>query len=263
MGIFSKRRINQNASSQPRFMRDYYTNVSPVRGIDGTAFSCIDRIASEFAMLNFAIYRQSDKQRVKAHSLYSVLKEPNLDERHFNFFYQSAIDYFNGGCFWLIRRYDGEVVSLFRMNPEQVQVTRDENTNRRKFIYNGSEFTSRDVAYIPSRYGYSTLYGGSSIRDAVPSVFDTSKHLEGFTQKSFENGVLGKRLVVDISGLVNEPTDEQLQTLKNQMQSEYAGVQNASRPLFKKKGISFEELGSNSDNQAAELSKTERFRKNQ
>lgn len=222
MGIFSKRKINKDASSYPKIARDYFPNALTFQGAEGTAFSCIDRIASEFAMLNFGIYNQSDKQRVKKHPLYSVLKEPNLDERHFNFFYQSAVDYFNGGAFWLIRRYQGEVISLFRLNPLQVQVTRDVNTNRRKFLYNGSEFTDRDIAYIPSRYGYSNLTGGSSIESAVPSVFQTSKSLELYTKKSYENGILGKRLVVDISGLSNTPSDEQLEILKSNMQKSMA-----------------------------------------
>lgn len=263
MGIFSKRKINKDASSYPKIARDYFSNALTFQGAEGTAFSCIDRIASEFAMLNFGIYNQSDKQRVKKHPLYSVLKEPNLDERHFNFFYQSAVDYFNGGAFWLIRRYQGEVISLFRLNPLQVQVARDVNTNRRKFLYNGSEFTDRDIAYIPSRYGYSNLTGGSSIESAVPSVFQTSKSLELYTKKSYENGILGKRLVVDISGLSNTPSDEQLEILKSNMQKEYGGVENASRPLFKKKGIEYSELGANSDNRAAELSENRAIQKEQ
>lgn len=263
MGIFSKRKINKDASSYPKIARDYFSNALTFQGAEGTAFSCIDRIASEFAMLNFGIYNQSDKQRVKKHPLYSVLKEPNLDERHFNFFYQSAVDYFNGGAFWLIRSYQGEVISLFRLNPLQVQVTRDVNTNRRKFLYNGSEFTDRDIAYIPSRYGYSNLTGGSSIESAVPSVFQTSKSLELYTKKSYENGILGKRLVVDISGLSNTPSDEQLEILKSNMQKEYGGVENASRPLFKKKGIEYSELGANSDNRAAELSENRAIQKEQ
>ncbi|MCQ2052964.1 MAG: phage portal protein [archaeon] len=263
MGIFSKRKINKDASSYPKIARDYCSNALTFQGAEGTAFSCIDRIASEFAMLNFGIYNQSDKQRVKKHPLYSVLKEPNLDERHFNFFYQSAVDYFNGGAFWLIRRYQGEVISLFRLNPLQVQVTRDVNTNRRKFLYNGSEFTDRDIAYIPSRYGYSNLTGGSSIESAVPSVFQTSKSLELYTKKSYENGILGKRLVVDISGLSNTPSDEQLEILKSNMQKEYGGVENASRPLFKKKGIEYSELGANSDNRSAELSENRAIQKEQ
>lgn len=263
MRIFSKRKINKDASSYPKIARDYFSNALTFQGAEGTAFSCIDRIASEFAMLNFGIYNQSDKQRVKKHPLYSVLKEPNLDERHFNFFYQSAVDYFNGGAFWLIRRYQGEVISLFRLNPLQVQVTRDVNTNRRKFLYNGSEFTDRDIAYIPSRYGYSNLTGGSSIESAVPSVFQTSKSLELYTKKSYENGILGKRLVVDISGLSNTPSDEQLEILKSNMQKEYGGVENASRPLFKKKGIEYSELGANSDNRSAELSENRAIQKEQ
>ena len=262
MGFFKKRKINKNASVQPRIITDYYSAFSKVKGIDGTAFACIDRIASEFALLNYGIYKTSDKQKETKHPLYAVIKEPNLDDRHFNFFYQSAWDYYNDkGCFWLVRRYDGEVISLFRLNPAQVRIMRNETTRKREFIYNGAVFGQEEIVYIPSRFGYSTATGGTSIFDAVPSVFDTSKSLENYTQQSFNNGVLGKRLVVDISNLVNDPTEEQLKTLKDNMQAEYAGVENVSRPLFKKKGVSYEYIGDSSDNRTAELSQNREIQK--
>ena len=82
-----ERKINENAAKRPRFARDYSALPIIQTNNNSTAFSCIDRIASEFALLNFGIYNTKTRQKVKAHSLYSVLKEPNLEERKFNFFY--------------------------------------------------------------------------------------------------------------------------------------------------------------------------------
>ena len=116
--------MNKNAVNLPEYVRDYVASTIYNTSINGTAFACIDKIASEFASLNFAIYNASDHAKVKRHFLYAVLKEPNLEERHFNFFYQSAVDYYNGGCYWLIiRNPDKEVVSLFRLNPQEVKRT--------------------------------------------------------------------------------------------------------------------------------------------
>lgn len=259
MGFF-KRRINKEASSRPRVAKDYYSGSATLYGgIDASSFSNIDRISTEIAGLNYSIYKKDTKEKIKTHSLYAVLKEPSLDERHFNFFYQSVRDYFNGGIYWLVRRYQGEVISLFRLNPKDVIVSRNEYSRRREFKHAGVTYSDRDVVYIPARYNYSTLSGGRSIFESVPSVFKTTEKLDKYAQKSFDNGI-GKRLQVDISGL-GDLTDEQITELKNNFNAEYTGIENASKSLFKKKGIEFSEIGSSGDNRAAELAENRKLQK--
>lgn len=249
-----KRHLNENASKRPQFARDYTTIQAMQTDNNSTAFSCMDRIASEFALLNFGIYDNKSRQRVKKHTMYAVLKEPNLEERKFNFFYQSCIDYFQGGCYWLVRRFQGEIVSLFRLSPKEVRIRRTE-TNRKEYLYGGSIFTDKDVIYIPSRYNYSTLNGGGSIFNAVSSVFQTAASIETFANASFQNGFVGKRPVIDISGALPEATEEQLKELKDTFQAEYAGAINAGRPLIKKRGIEFSNIDGSTDNQSQELAK--------
>lgn len=259
MALF-KRRINKEAVSRPRVAKDFGTGSTTLYGgIDATSFSNIDRIASEVAGLNYAIYDKETKQKVKDHSFYSVLKEPSLDERHFNFFYQSVKDYFNGGVFWLVRRYQGEVVSLFRLNPKDVKVQRNSYSRRREFVHAGIVYSDRDVVFIPSRFYYSTSNGSLSLFESIPSVFKTTEKLDRFAQKSFDNGI-GKRLQVDISGL-GDLTDEQITELKANFNAEYTGIENASKSLFKKKGIEFSEIGSGGDNRAAELAENRKLQK--
>ena len=250
------RHINNEASKRPAFARDFTALPQVATNNNATAFSCIDRIASEFALLNFGIYDVKTRQKVKNHGLYYVLKEPNLEERKFNFFYQSCIDYFTGGgCYWLIRRYQGEVTSLFRLQASAVVVKRTPS-NRKEYLYNGSTFTDRDVLYIPSRFNYSTLTGGGSIFNAVSSVFQTAASIEQFTQASFQNGFVGKRPVIDISGAYPEATAEQLKELKDNFQAEYMGAANAGRPILKQKGIEYSSIEGATDNQSQELAKS-------
>lgn len=259
MALF-KRRINKEAASRPRGAKDYCTGSSTLYGgLDATSFSNIDRIASEVAGLNYAIYDRESKQKVKNHSLYPVLKEPSLDERHFNFFYQSTRDYFNGGVFWLVRRYQGEVVSLFRLNPKDVKVQRNSYSRRREFVHAGVTYTDRDVVYIPARFDYSTLSGSRSLFESIPSVFKTSEKLDKYAQKSFDNGI-GKRLIVDITGY-GDLTDEQVTELKANFNAEYSGVENATKSLFKRKGVEYSEIGSNGDNRAAELAENRKLQR--
>lgn len=263
MGIFSKRKINKDAVNQPRYIRDYIPITANIMRQDGTSFACIDRIASEFASLNYGIYDSTTKQKKDKHNLYEVIKEPNIEDGHFNFFYQSVIDYFsNKGCFWRVIKINGRVVSLFRLNPVEVQITRDEN-NRRIFAYNGNLYNDADVLYIPSRFGYSTKFGGKSIFDAVAGAFETAHNIDAFAASSFANGVLGKRTVIDVSGAFPNLSPEQANEIKNNFQAEYAGTKNAGRPILKKKGIEYSELGGATDNQSAELTRNREYQEHE
>lgn len=221
----------------------------------------MDKVASQFASLNYGIYKTSDRQKTNRHSLISVLKEPNLDDRHWNFFYQSAVDYFNGGCFWKLAKVNGEVVSMFRLNPAEVKIDRDDKTRRRTFSYNGYVYTSDEILYIPSRFNYSTLTGGKSIFSVQKDSFDTSDALETFTQSTFKNGLNGAHLVMDISEAYPDATAEQLEEIKNAFQSSYGGVQNAGKPILKKKGIEYSEIGKGTDARAQQLEENRKLQK--
>lgn len=263
MGLFSRRKINKEARNRPRYAPDYIAEIEAVPGSDGTSFACIDRIASEFAGLNYAVYDCKTHQKVKNHSILELLKQPNTEERHFNFFYQSAVDYYNGGCYWLKLNYSGETVSLFRLDPHKVKVARDVKTNKRVFNYNGAEYTDNEILYIPSRFCYSTLRGGQSIFGATNSVFSTAGKVEAYTQKSFDNGINGKRLVIDIEKALPDATEEQIAELKASFQNEYSGPNNAGRPIIKKNGIEYSELSGGTDNRAAELSENRKIQEHE
>lgn len=263
--IFNKifKRTKNNAQIQPRNIMDFTSGNLSYISNDSTAFACMDKIASEFALLNYGIYESKTRQKVKNHKLYSVLKMPNLEDPHFNFFYQSAMDYFNGGVYWRKIIINGQLESLFRLNTAQVHIQRNQLTNEKEYYYNGEVFNRDDVIFIPSRFSYSTLRGGQSIFDSVASAFKTSSELEKYTQASFSNGGLGKRLVIDVQGAFPNITEEQSAELRNGFQASYGGAQNAGKPLLKKKGFEYSEIGSNTDNRAQELSENRKFQEHE
>lgn len=259
---FFTRKKNKDAVNQPDFISDYGSVFYPDKGTDGTSFACKDRIATEFALLNYNIYRLNPKESLARHSLYALLAQPNEDESHFNFFYQSAMDYFNGGCFWYKAMRDGKCVSLFRLNPSETSVARDKD-GRRIFLYHDKIFTFRDILYIPSRFGYSSRYGGKSLSTVAKGVFDTAGSLDSYTKMSFQNGIAGKRIVVDISRLAPTISDDQIKVLKDSFQAEYSGPENAGRPLFKKNGVEYSEIGNGADNKAAELTENRKLQEHE
>lgn len=260
-GNFFKRK-NKNAEHRPLELRDYVPLTAETFSRDGTSFACIDRIASELAQLNFGIYDRLTRAHVKRNWLYNVLSQPNLEEDRFLFLYNCVVDYYNGGVYiYLSRNIEGHIVSMFRLAPDQVKIMRDEH-NRRIFHCNGRAYTDDEILYIPSRYDYSTLKGGKSIFDAVKGTFDASRKLEQYTKATFNNSISGKRLVVDISQALPDATPEQIAELKANIQAEYAGVENASRPLIKRKGVEYSELGTNAVSHAEELADNRTLQKN-
>lgn len=260
MSIFT-RKINKEAKNPPADVADGYRGSFSLPETVGTSFSCVDMIASEFALLNFGVFDNKTKEKVRKHQIYNLLREPNLDDRHFNFFYQSAVDYFNGGCIWLKSKVAGDVVSLFRLPPRAVKINRDQVTQKRTYEFKGKKYTGEDILYIPARFDYSALTGGRDIFTAVKSVFDTAKDIEAYTQNKFQNGVDGQRLVIDIEKALPDATTEQVTSLKNKFQSEYGGISNAGRPLIKKKGIEYTTIGDKDNSRAAELAQNRQIQR--
>ena len=254
---------NKDAKIRPQDFRDFTPSSSGIFNKDGVSFACINIIATEFAKLSFGVYDKNTHQKIKNNFLYELIKKPNLEENHFLFFYNCVIDYFNKGVFlYVMENTNGTPISLFRLNPDNVNITRDIQTNKRIYNYNGYRYTDNEVLYISSRYNYSTLKGGDSIFNAVHGTFTTANALESYTANSFINGIYGKRLVVDISEALPDATEKQIEELKTLMTSQYSGIENAGKPLFKKRGINYSEIGSGTtDNKSAELKENRALQK--
>jgi HK97 family phage portal protein len=228
-------------------------------GGDSTSFAAIDLICGAFASLGFDFYNYSNREKTE-HSLKELLEDPNGEDTRFLFFYNSAKDYFqSGNVYWYKYDIDGEIVSLFRINPNDVRAQRDVVTNEKQFYYNGAVYTSEKIMHIPSRFGYNGLVG-NSIFSVCGDIFKNASNLDLYVKNSFTNSV-GKRLVIDISQAHMDMTNEQIEELKEKFIRDYGTIKNAGVPLIKRKGISYEAVdGSESyDNRAQQLAENRRF----
>jgi HK97 family phage portal protein len=229
-----------------------------VVGKDATSFSALDLIASSFAGLSGQFYDRDTRQNVKDHYLYDLINFPNADETKFQFFYNSAVDYFSSGnVYYYLFDLDGEIVSMFRLNPANVRVKRDSN-NRKVFVLNGQDYTSEKILHIPSRYGYNGLVG-KSIFSVCGQIFSNTSELDSYINNSFNNGV-GNRLIIDISKEFPQATDEQIQQLRNKFLQNYSGIQNSGKPLIKSGKIEYNKMETEyKDNRASQLVENRAF----
>lgn len=245
------RNIFKRKKEQPLFIKDYLSKTVNEINKNSVAFSCIDKIATAFASLSFGIYDKKTKEKIE-HNIYNVLKEPNLDETHSLFFYQLIQDYFSGNVF--IYKYvneNNEVVSLFRLNPSNVRVKRNEY-NQKIYLYNGKEYTSQNVLHIPSRFGYDGLIGKSIFKECS-KVFETSNNLDNFTNNSFDNN-LGKRLVIDLTEAYPNATKEEQLKIRDSYIKNYGGSNNAGKPIVKTGKINFSTIDTGvNDNKSLQL----------
>jgi HK97 family phage portal protein len=226
-------------------------------GRDATSFAAIDLICSSFAGLSGYFYNRQSKQALKDYPLYDLLGYPNFDETRFQFFYNSAKDYFNGNVYWY-KYYEGdEVTSLFRLNPNNVRVRRNQ-ANQKIFAYEGIEYDYRKILHIPSRYGYDGLTG-KSIFSECGAIFSNTSELDAYINNSFNNSV-GNRLIIDITKEYPAATEEQLQQLRNKFIQNYTGIKNAGRPLIKSGKIDYGKIETDfKDNRASQLVENRQF----
>lgn len=266
MALFKKRNNpNPKAENKPSDVFDFGYSSSPVTGTNGNVFAKIDRIASQVAMLSYGIYSGtgSSRKQLTKHPLLDVIRRPSLEDMHFLFFYMSTVDYYHGGIFWKIARgTKGQIVSLFRLDPNRVTLARDVN-NIRIFRYGGKVYYSDEIVYIPSRFDYSTLTGGTSIFKAAQGAFETSKKLDNYTNSAFDKGINGQRLLIDISEELPGATEQQINELRNKYNADYAGPENAGKPLFKKNKINYSYIGNQTDNRAATLIENRQFQESE
>ena len=63
--LFRKERARTTFTKRPFLAGDYRITSAALLRHDSTSFNCIDRIASQVAMLNFSIYSRSTRQRIQ------------------------------------------------------------------------------------------------------------------------------------------------------------------------------------------------------
>jgi HK97 family phage portal protein len=242
----------------PVIQKVFISSSDTITGKDSTSFAAIDLICSSLANLSGSFYSKSTKQEIKDHYLYNLILDPNFDETKFQFFYNSVKDYFNGNVYWYkFDNSEGEITSLFRLNPSNVKVSRNQN-NQKIFSYNGMEYDYRKILHIPSRYGYNGLIG-KSIFNECNTIFSNTSELDNFINNSFNNSI-GNRLIIDITKEYPNATEEQIQRLLNLFSQNYAGIKNAGRPLVKSGKLEYDKIETDfKDNRANQLVENRKF----
>lgn len=230
-------RWNSKAKSRPKFINDFTPLIQNNTEKDATTNACIERIANTIAGLSFGVYKKSNHQKVN-HPVYDLLSDPNLEEKHTLFFQNIVKDYFSGNVFLLLYKDNetGEISNLFRLNPADVSITRNE-FNQKVFHYKGQTYNSERILHIPAPWNYDGTKG-YSIFEVCKKTFETAFSLDAYTENNFNNA-LGKRLVINVDNARPDMDPKTENEIITRFQQNYSGAKNASKPIIKRHGVDF------------------------
>jgi HK97 family phage portal protein len=166
-----------------------------------TVLACVNKVSNTLSELKLELYaRQKGGGRASAvsHPLFSVLKNPSLEETP-TLFYGTMVRHLllKGNAFlYIARGSKGEVISLSIVNPDAIQVRRD-SSFKKYYLVDGKNYTERQILHIPYMgQGYNGTIGKSPIK-VVQDLIQLDNQLLSYTKNYFNNTV-GTRIALEL-----------------------------------------------------------------
>ncbi|MBN7138992.1 phage portal protein [Lysobacter enzymogenes] len=208
--------------------------------------ACVTTLSDSVAQLPIELYRrrgEGQRERATDHTLYRVLKhEPNGWQTPFEFKEGSQIDLgLNGNCFSeIVRNGDASVKALIPIQGKTVQLYRAANGQPFYQVDGGELLPARNIHHVRwiSRNGYVGIAPVILHRDALGMGMAIRDH----ASRSFVNGTA-------LSGVLTRPKEatpihnqEEIERIKGQWQSTYAGSNNSGKVALLQEGMQFTPL---------------------
>lgn len=224
-------------------------NVNERSAMQMTAvYSCVRILAEAVAGLPLHLYRYKEdggKERAIANNLYHLLHdEPNKEMSSFIFreTLMTHLLLWGNAYAQIIRNGKGEVIALYPLMPNKMQVDRDEN-GELYYIYTRSSdeaktmegvtvyLTPRDVLHIPG-LGFDGLVGYSPIAMAKNAI-GLAIATEEYGAKFFANGAAPSG-VLEHPGTIKDPS-----RLRENWNSTFGGSANSGKVAVLEEGMKY------------------------
>lgn len=266
--------VNRTAGSSYSFLMGGSTsgkNVNERSAMQMTAvYACVRILSEAIAGLPLHLYRYNeDGSKTKAldHPLYRILHdEPNPEMTSFVFreTLMTHLLLWGNAYAQIIRNGKGEVVSLYPLMPNKMQVDRDDNGhlyytyNRSKEEANSKDCSTvtlmpEDVLHIPG-LGFDGLVGYSPIAMAKNAI-GLAIATEEYGAKFFANGASPSG-VLEHPGIIKDP-----QKIRDSWNAAYGGSSNSHKVAVLEEGMKYTPI-SISPNEAQFL-ETRKFQVNE
>lgn len=222
-----------------------YANINSSTALKYSAvFACVRVLAETLANTPIALYRKlPNKEREEANDLaiYDILHNvPNSEMSAFNF-KESCMNSLNLGgnavCQRLVNE-KGDLVGLYPLFYNRVEITRDQNTNKLIYIVDGNKATLQreQVLHIPG-FSLDGVKGLSPI-EYTANAIRLGLNYEQFGVNFYKNGA-------NATGAFKSPgvlEEEAYQRLKKDLKTNYTGLKNTGTPMILEDGLEFQQF---------------------
>lgn len=218
-----------------------------------TVYACVRLLAESVAVLPLHLYHYSDgegssKEKARDHPLYRLLyRQPNPEMTSFSFWETMTTHLLLWGNAYaqIIRDGKNNVLSLYPLQPENVEVDRDEN-GRIYYIYHAYTdevpgetnkdiyFRSDEIFHVPG-LGFNGLVGFSPIA-MMKNSLGTTLAVEKYGSSFFKNGAQPSG-VLEHPGVLKNP-----EKIRENWSDVYGGAGNAHKVAVLEEGMQYKAI---------------------
>lgn len=258
--LFNRRQGPKNQTLTPRYGWVFGRSSSGKTVNEKTALSvsavyaCVRVLSESLASLPLDLFKylqNKGSEKDREHPLYRVLHdEPNPEMTSFNFreTEMSHLLTFGNAYSQIIRNYGGQVIGLYPLMPDRMEVHRDDDSGDIFYVYRVRKddavvglktgdpvrLEAEDVLHIPG-LGFDGLIGYSPIAMMRDSI-GASLAADEYSAKFYENGATPSG-VLEHPGVLKDP-----KKLRESWHAAYGGSGNAGKVAILEEGLTFKSI---------------------
>ena len=213
-------------------------------------YGCVNLIAGAIAAMPMKIYRRrphGEQEEIFDHPLWWMLNEEFHPRwaAHAGWEWLVASKLLHGDAFAIIQRRGPTVVGLKPVHPRNVDVLIDEEFDELVYRVNPWGYESRkvgivvrqdDMLHIPS-LGFDGRRSPSALKTYLSATGALAKAAQDFSGRFYANGARPDyALKTD-----NNMSQEQIESLRQQIADRHGGVENSRRPMLLTGGLGFDD----------------------
>ena len=221
------------------------------------AYKCIAMVSKLLASVDWKLYELTDqKNYLIKHPILDLLNFPN-PQTNGSLLFESVISYklISGNSFVLaVVDGNGTPKELYTLRPDRVSISTDKNGYVNNFIYNAGgkeikypvdKITGKSVVlHYKNFHPLNDHFGLSPIEAAAYSI-DQHNAAAKWNQALLQNGAKPSGALVvkpAADGGMGSLTEEQFSRIKNQIEEQFSGYNNAGRPMLLEGGLDWKEM---------------------
>ena len=222
------------------------------------SYKCISMISHSASSIPFLVYNKKTNETIKNHPLLNLINNPNPTQSRIDFF-ESIYSYklISGNAFiqaiFLNSQSLNSPKELFSLRPDRITVIAGDSNipmaykykvnNNENIFYVDNITGSSEILHLKAFNPINDWYGLSPIESASYSI-DQHNESSRWNQSMLQNGAKpsGALMVKGDGENSGYLTDEQFNRLKNQLNEEFSGSENAGKPLLLEGGLEWKEM---------------------